>query len=206
MGQGGYIFCEWESVQKEWPKWQRTFADLESRIIEKCNADWEPKTFGYLTPNERQYGRTSILPALFDDNTGTQMATWRQRFTSTGHQTIISGTRSGNTIPEDFKVAWIGLAFPNKQLHITELRWQISDSKYGRINIEELRTYKKPALIFEEGFILDEEEAFELFGYVEGPIPTFHDGFEGLYQRVIMLGACYYKVLDKVLGDTGAAI
>jgi hypothetical protein len=125
-----------------------------------------------------------------------QLVHWRQHITSTGHQTLIRGSGTGDVLPEDFKVAWIGLAFPNKQMQISELRWQISDAKYGRVNIEELRSYNKPAIIFEEGFILNEEEAFELFGYVE----------HADYQRIVMLGAAYYKVLDKVLSAPGAAI
>lgn len=196
MGQGGYIFCEWDSVQKQWPKFQRAFADLENRVIEKCNADWEPKTFGYLTPNEKQYGRTSILPRLFLGWNSVVLPHWRQHITSTGHQTLLTGVRTGGTLPEDFKVAWIGLAFPNKQMQISEIRWQISDAKFGRVNIEELRGYNKPALIFEEGFILNEEEAFDLYGYVE----------QEDYQRIIPLGAAYYRILDKVLSAPGAVI
>ena len=196
MGQGGFILCEWDSVKREFPDFQRAFAELEERVIAKCDADWAPRTFGYLTPAENQYGRTSILPALFKGADGSQLVHWRQNLTSTGHQLLIAGARTGNVIPEDFKVAWIGLMFPNKQLTISELRWNISQGKHIRVNIEELRSYNKPALIFEKGYILDEEEAFELYGYVE------HAG----YQRIVMLGACYYKVIDKVLGAPGAAI
>jgi len=201
MGQGGYIFVEWDSVRKEYPDFQRAFADLEAKVIEKCTADWFPKktpqeVFGGLTPEAGQFGRTTILPALFDDNTGTQMAHWRQYFSSAGHQTLISGTRAGNVLPEDFKVAWIGLMFPNEQMQISEIRWQTSDRKYGRVNIEELRSYNKPAIIFEEGFLLDEEQSFELYGYVEAAD----------YQRIVMLGACYYRIIDKVLSAPGSAI
>jgi len=169
---------------------------LESEVIAKCNADWAPRTFGFLTPAENQYGRTSILPALFDGADGVQLVHWRQNLTTTGHQALITGTRTGNVLPEDFKVAWIGLMFPNKQMNISELRWNISQSKFIRVNIEELMSYNKPALIFEKGYILNEEEAFELYGYVE----------HADYQRIVMLGAAYYKVIDKVLGAPGAAI
>lgn len=193
---GGYIFCEWDAVKREFPDYQRAFAELENDVITECDADWKPKTFGYLTPAEGQYGRTSVLPALFDGADAVQMAHWRQHLTATGHQALITGTRVGNVLPEDFKVAWIGLMFPNKQLQISELKWNISQGKHIRVNIEELMSYNKPALIFEKGYILDEEEAFELYGYVE----------HADYQRIVMLGAAYYKVIDKVLGAPGAAI
>jgi hypothetical protein len=205
MGQGGFIFCEWDSVAKAYPDFQRAFAELEARVLDRCNADWAPKTFGYLTPAANQYGRTSILPELFrgfgqtattPPTAGHYLTNWRQNITSTGEQTILTGVLSGDVIPEGFKVAWIGLAFPNKQLNITELKWQISDSKFIRVNIEELMSYNKPALIFEKGYVLNEEEAFELKAYVEN----------AGYQRIVMLGAAYYEIIDKVLGNPGGAI
>lgn len=206
---GGYIFCEWESVKKQYPEFQKAFARLESDVISKAEADWSPRKFAVqspLSPGSGEYGRTTILPELFNDNTGTQMTTWRQTFTSAGHQTIMTGAGTGDTIPEDFKIAWIGLAFPNETQHLTEIKFQIGDRKYGRINLEELKAYKMPALIFEEGLIIDEEQSFQIEGYIDGPIPTYPDGSTGLHQRIVMLGACYYKVIDKVLGNCGAAI
>ncbi len=213
MGLGGYIFCEWDSVKKQYPEFQRAFADLESRIIEKCTADWFPtktpeEAFGYLSPvSGQQFGRTSILPELFDDHNGVQMlGTFRQLFGTAGHQTLMTGTKAGNTIPKDFKIAWIGLAFPNKNQHITEIKFEIGERKYGRINLEDLFRFKKPALIFEEGLIIDEQQSFELEGYVEGPIPYDLGYIHGVYQYIIPLGACYYNVKDKVLGAPGSAI
>jgi len=205
---GGYVLCEWDKVQREYPEFQAAFASLEAQMIQKCNLDWSPRTCGFLTPRSDQYGRTTILPALFDGYDASQMAHWRQTLTATGHQTLITGTRTGNTIPEDFKIAWIGLAFPNKQHHITEVKWQIGDRKFGRINLEEIRSYNKPAVIFEDGFIIDEEQAFDLYGYVEGPIPTLAWGptTPCVYQSIVMLGAAYYTRIDKVLGNCGAAI
>lgn len=209
MGQGSYVIAEWDSLRKNNRLFQDAIAGLDNKIIRKTNAEWAPKTFNALkalSPGEGNYGRTTILPELFDDHDDTQMNHWRQYFDTAGHQTLITGTRAGNTIPEDFKVAWIGLAFPNKQQHITEIRMQIGDRKYGRLNIEEIKSYNKPALIFDEGFILDEEESFDLYGYVEGPIPNQAPFNIGIYQRIVMLGAAYFKVVSKVLGDCGAAI
>jgi len=203
---GGYVICEWDSVKKEYPEWQRAFAELEARTIEKCNKDWTPKTFGGLTPTGDQYGRTTILPALFNDWLGIQMAHWRQRITSSGELMLISGMGGGHVLPKNFKVAWMGLMFPNKEQHITELRWQISDGKYGRINIEEMASYNKPTIIFEEGFLLNEKGSFELWGYVEGPIPRDHEGRTNIYQRIVMLGSAFYEIIDRVLGMPGAAI
>jgi len=232
MGQGGYIFCEWDSVEKQSPKYQQVFARLENSLIAKCNAEWAPKTMGYLTPAAGQYGRTSILPELFDPNPNTYNgvafggvasgatwptppAYWRQAFSSTGHQTLIQGNRTGEGLPEDWKVGWLGLAFPNKNQHITEIRFQIGDRKYGRINLEQMHIYNKPAIIFEEPFIIDEETSFHLYGYFEGPIAASpfspHLTVDGTdtyvqYQRIVMLGEAMYKTVDRALGNCGAPI
>ena len=209
-------------------------------MINKCNAEWAPRTMGYLTPAAGQYGRTSILPQLFDPNPTTYggaafgataaaanfplaPAYWRQAFRATmanTHDTLIQGNRTGETMPEDWKVGWLGLAFPNKNQHITEIRFQIGDRKYGRINLEEMRIYNKPAIIFEEPFIIDEETSFHLYGYFEGIIPaspfspTLHFGAAApagtdeyvAYQRIVMLGEACYKMVDRALGNTGAPI
>lgn len=208
MGLGSYTIAEQDSLYNKNLAFQNTFKALESNLIQRCEMDWDPKKFGFLTPGSNEFGRTTILPALFDDLDGDQMADWRQKWDETGHQTIITGTRAGNTIPEDFKVGWLGLAFPNKNEHITEIKFQIGDRKYGRINLEEMHGYKNPALIFEEGFMINEEQSFDLYGYIDGPLPQNGPGGEedSIYQRVVMLGAAYYRRIDKVLGNCGAAI
>ena len=218
MGQGGYIFCEWDSVAKDYKAYREAFRELDHRAISKAGVDWggvgTPLKCGYLFPATGEFGRTSILPELFDPNPltygGAQFgaaaavpgfivppAYWRQYFAIGGNQILIQGCRSGEIIPEDWKIAWIGLAFPNKQMQITEIRFQIGQRKYGRINLEEMHSYNKPAIIFEEGFILDEEEGFELYGYVEQPLD---------FQRIVMLGAAYYRRIDQALGVVGAVI
>lgn len=88
------------------------------------------------------------------------------------------------------------MMFPVKQLQISEIRWQTSDRKFVRVNIEELRSFNKPALAFEEGFVLNEEQAFHLFGYVEGMD----------YQRIVPLGTTLFRVIDKVLNAPGDPI
>lgn len=118
----------------------------------------------------------------------------------------MTGARAGNILPEDFKVGIIGFAFPNKNEHITEIKMQIGDRKFGRFNLEEMKIYNKPAIIFEEGYIIDEKEAFDLYGYVKGPIPVHVGNYTALHQRIVPLGFAAYTVIDRVLGQCGAAI
>jgi len=242
MGLGSYIFSEWHSIQETYPEYHAAMRALESEAITKCTKDWFPKktpaaACGYLSPKSgEQFGRTSILPALFKTGEFTQSgqlqfgttpvpagaldvlgnpvlavpAYWRQTFLRTGHQGVLYGAHTGDIIPADFKIAWTGLAFPNKQQNITEIRFQIGDRKYGRINIEEMHAYNIPAIIFEKGFVLNEKEGFDLHAYLECdamPEEQLNANGEGcIYQYIIPLGAAYYKVKDTVLGAPGSVI
>jgi len=204
------------SIQKEYPNFKSAFMASESKLIEKCNADWKPKTFGGLAISGNQYGRTTIMPELFDDHNAAPMdstraiasggATFRQLFTTAGDQLLMAGNGSGNVIPEDFKLSIMGFAFPNQNQHITEIKMMIGDRKFCRFNLEEMHLYEQPAIIFEEAFEVDEEESFELYGYVEGPIPTALGNYAGVWQRIVPIGAAYFRYYDKVGGNTGAAI
>lgn len=218
MGQGGYTFCEWRSVRKENPEFIRAFQSLEQKALGQANTKWYPskslsQAFGYMDAKSgEQFGRVPILPAMFNNAAGVRMTgSWRQALTALGHQTLISGAGAGHTIPEDMMLAWIGLAFPNEQQHISEVKWQIGDQKYERVNLEEMAIYDKPALIFEEGIVVDEETAFDLYGFVDGnflPLSTSlaPPAVGPLYQNIQLLGMALYRVKDKLLNNCGAVI
>jgi hypothetical protein len=227
MGQGSYVICEWDSIQKQYPAFQAAFMECEGRAMNKCNLDWAPKRFNLANTfggGEAEFGRTTILPGAFIDHLGVAMATWRQAFTAAflaanpTQFTLMAGAGAGNTIPESIKIAIMGFAFPNKNQHITEIKMQIGDRKYGRINLEEMGIMNKPALILEEGIVLDEKEGFDLYAHFEGPIPSqigmafdpvlgfLHDQWTTLYQRVVPIGALYYQYYGKVGGIVGSAV
>ena len=80
-----------------------------------------------------------------------------------GGDRLIQGSQGANTsgngnLYEDYKVGLVGLAFLDKAIKITEIKFQIGDRKYPRVNIEEAYAYENPAIIFEDYFIIDEEE------------------------------------------------
>jgi len=194
---GGYVICEYDKVKETFPEFRAVMEKLRSDLIAKAEADWAPLKYGGIDPTAGQFGETTIMPQLFADITGTRLTTWEQWFNATGAQTILTGVGTGGTIPEDFKVGIVGLAFLDPVLRVSEIKMQISDKKLPRINIEEAFAYEKPAIIFEEGFILDEEQGFELVAYVltQGP------------QRVKLIGTQLNRVPNKLqVTDTGAAL
>ena len=192
----GYVICEYESVKSEFPEFQATMAALETALIGKAESDWAPLKFGGIDPKSGQFGRTTVIPALFQDISATRMVTWDQWFNATGHQTIMRGAATGGTIYEDYKIGICGLALLSKAIRVSEVKMQISDKKLPRINIEEAMAYNKPAVVFEEGYILDEETAFDLYAYLltQGP------------QRIKPIGFQVNKIKDKVMTATGSAL
>ena len=198
---GGFVICEYDSVKQGFPQYQRTMQSLKAAIIEKATRDWSPKTYGRMSPTSAQFGTSTIMPELFRSmSTGTAssatLTTWNQWLDTTGSQTIMSGSNSG-VIYEDYKIGLAGLAFLDKSINIAEIRMQISDRKTGRINIEEAFAYEQPAVIFEDGFILDEETGFDLYAYV----------LSTGYQKIKLLGIEANRVPNKLqVSNTGAAL
>ncbi len=205
-----YVICEYEKVKQNFPEFKATMEGLSTQLRAICAADWSPKTFGGLTPTAGQFGETTILPAMFRDQTMTtanagNMDTWNQTLTLTdaqrllggAHQTIMTGSGTGGILLEDYKVGLAGLVFLDKAIRISEIKMQISDRKLPRINIEEALAYNKPAIVFENGYIIDEETGFDLYAYVttQGP------------QRIKLLGLQMNRVPNRLqVTNTGATL
>ena len=193
---GGYVICEYQKVKDEFPEFKLTLNSLHQGLIAKAAADWAPKTFGGMAPRSDQFGESTIMPQLFRDYSQTRLTTWNQWIGATGNQTIMSGANSGN-IYEDYKIGLAGFALLDKAIKFSEIRMQISDKKLGRINIEEAFAYEKPAIIFEDGYILDEETGFDLYAYMLA---------QG-YQRIKPIGFQLNRIPNKLqTTNTGAAL
>ncbi|MBA7489951.1 hypothetical protein ES702_00485 [subsurface metagenome] len=207
-----YVIMEEHQIRQQAPEFQKTLANLEELTLSNTLRLWNGFTYGGFQPGKKQFGRTTWLPYLFADENADILdsrhipATWgrnsfRQLFTSLlpaasgipGWKTILQGgnpTAIG-TMPKDFRGALAGFAFGSKSICVTKLKMQIGDRKIPMVDIEEIRNYNKPVLIFEEGFEIDEETGFELRGYFEGPG----------YQRIIPKGFVFYRRKDLVLHE-----
>jgi hypothetical protein len=189
-----FIICEYEKVKQAFPEFKAVMDSLKANLISKASGEWGIPASKFTL--ESGY-LTTVIPALFNDNAGNRLTTWDQWFTTTGSQTIMTGTGNGGIIPEDFMVGFCGLAFLDKAIRVSEIKLQLSDTKLPRINIEEAFAYNKPAIVFENGYVLDQKTAFELVGYVltQGP------------QRIKLIGVQANKVKDKLLTtNVGAAV
>lgn len=207
-----YVICEYDKLKtSDW--FIKAARDLEANAIRDTEAVWHPLKMGYYALERTdQFGRTTILPENFADEAGDVLDlnhtvrwwgvdNYRQYYTSTspsavvipGWKTLLQGGGAPiGVTPEDIRLAWIGLAFPVKTLLISKIQFEIGDKRFPKIDIEELHNYNKPALIFEEGFIIPEETHFRLYGFFEDPG----------YQRVIPLGFQMYRRRDLVISRT----
>jgi len=167
----GYVICEYERVKDYFPEFKSIMETLRTTLIAKCQADWAPKTFGGMTPKAGQFGESTIMPELFRDLTNTTLTSWYQWFANTSsgatavQRIIMSGANTGN-IYEDYQIGLAGIAFLSKATRISEIKMQIGDKKIPRMNIEEAFAYNKPAIVFEQPFILDEETSFDLYANI----------------------------------------
>jgi hypothetical protein len=195
----GYVICEYEKVRQYMPEFAATMAQLKNDLVAKAQADWDPLTYGGFVPHSGQFGETTIMPNLFNglETAYRPLISWYQWLEHTGSQTLITGTATGGTIYEDYKIGLAGLVFLSKAIRISEIRMQIGNTKIPRINIEEAMAYNKPAIVFEQPFILDEEEGFDLYAYVlsQGP------------ERIKLLGLQMNRVPNKLqVTNTGVAL
>jgi hypothetical protein len=190
-----YVICEYDKVKESFPEFGTMMQNLRTSLIASATSKWAPLTFGGLNPKSGQYGETTILPPLFNDINGNQMLTWRQNFTATHvatslagtAQALVTGSGTAGTIPEDYMVGFAGICFLDKAIKVSEIKLQIGDRKIGRINLEEAMVYNKPCVVLEEGLTLDEEEGFELYGYIQAQGD----------QRIKLLGMQLNRVPNK---------
>ena len=196
----GYVICEYEKVKEQFPEFKSIMETLRTTLIAKCQADWGPKTFGGMAPRAGQFGESTIIPALFRDIGNTRLTTWEQWLNATSvvtaANTVMSGANNG-VIYEDYQIGLAGIALLSKATRISEIKMQIGDKKIPRMNIEEAFVYNKPAIIFEQPFILDEETGFDLYAWIttEGP------------QRLKLIGIQMNKNPNKLqVSNAGAAL
>jgi hypothetical protein len=200
-----YVICDYSKIKKTFPEMEATVDALEDVLIQKAIDDWKIP-YGGLYPKAGEFGKTTIMPELFNVgqyDTGVLFRPndWRgwlgTNMTIPGHNTIMQGAATNGNIYEDFKIGIVGLVFLDPVLRVSEIKMQISDKKLPRMNIEEAFMYEHPAIVFENGYILDEETGFHLYAYclTEGP------------QRIKLIGVQLNRVPNKLQGtNPGAAI
>ena len=182
---GGYILCEYQKVRDYAPEYKGIMEKLEQQLVAHAEAKWAPLKAGAnalgvpgkgtMYPKSGEFGKGTIMPELFqgpayDTGVLTTLNTWKTFISSTtqtvpGSNTLLQGSATSGMIYEDYMIGIAGIALLDKVQRISEIKMQIGDRKLPRINIEEAFAYEKPCIIFEDGFIVDEEESVHLYAY-----------------------------------------
>lgn len=167
----GFVICEWEKVRKSFAEFGDVITKMKSDLVAMCTSEWG-MPYGGIYPKAGTFGESTIMPELFYGfgQVAPTLTSWQSYATAIGNQGILAGSNGGN-IFEDYKVGIAGFAFLDKVQRITELKFEIGDSKFPRINIEETFVYNKPAFIFENPILVDEETQLDVHGYFESMGP-----------------------------------
>ena len=180
-----FVVCELDKIKDVYPEFEASAKRLKEAALARAREIWPAFRYGGMFPGPKEFGITTALPKFFKGFAGTTLTTFRQNFTSTGWQDIFN-----MTVDEDIIIAGMGFAITSPTINVTELRLEIDDMKFPRINIEELRAYRQPAIIFKQGWVAQEERPFLLRGYFEATG----------YQRIIPVNAfvLYKKKADVI--------
>jgi len=202
-----YVIADYSKIKETFPEFQATMDAMEDVLVRKAMAQWAPLRYGGLNPQAGEFGVSTIMPELFQTGaypTGvlTTMNTWGDGYISSttqtvpGANTLMQGNTAGN-IPEDFMVGIVGIEFLEPSSRISEMRMQISDKKLPRMNLQEAWCYQRPCVIWENGYVLDEETGFALYAFAlaEGPF------------KVKLIGIQMNRIPNKMQSsNTGAAL
>jgi len=211
-----YVFIEGNRPLYTDKKFLSACLSIEQNMIAKLTGteQWGRK-HGGIDPARGEFGHTTILPEWFCDETGLAAgvldknhtpATWgtnsfRQLFTGTspathaipGWKTILQGGKVdelGN-MPDKVALGLIGFAITSKINPITKLKLQLGTEKGVIIDIEQMKAFNKPSIIFEQGWEVYQQDPFELKGFFEA----------SGYVRVVPLGPGYYKEKSVVIRE-----
>jgi len=195
-----YVIAPYTLVKKEFPEFRELLKTAHDATISRAENIWPGFKFGGLLPGDREFGITTLLPDQVILNKARApfgSYNWLQSFTAPGSWVDIFSY----DVPEDEIHTIVGFAIPDPTLIFSQLRFEIGDKKYPRIDLEEARAYAGEggiAIILktdvEKELVIQEETSVRLRGWQEY-------GTSGIVQRVIPLGIMAYKRKDIVIKE-----
>ncbi len=190
-----YIIAPLDKVKETFPEFRDALGDLQQAVIKRAEQIWPGFTFGGLTPRQKEFGLTTILPREIFGK-GTQ--TWLQNFAAPGSWTNIFSY----SVPVDEIHGFGGFAFTEPTLSFSQLRWEIGDRKFPIVNVEESRSFVNVAGGFAvvvksdrgKEMIADERTAVLVKGFQER-------GTSGIRQRIVPIGLMAFRRVDIVITE-----
>ncbi|MEW6624556.1 MAG: hypothetical protein AB1420_15780 [Bacillota bacterium] len=192
MTETEYVIVEVGKIKAEYPEFEKAVLDCYDAARKKAESIWAGyKASKSLFPKDGEFGETTLLPKFLRNRAGSRLGnTFRQSFASTGWNDIWYD--GGNKSDEDIVLAIPGIAFLSPVMNVADFRFEISDVKFPRLNLEEMQGLVNPAVIFKEGIVISEKTGYRFRGYFEATG----------YQRIVPLkGLTLFKKKDDVIPD-----
>jgi len=183
-----YVVASMEDVMKgKLAKYNSSLKAVKEATRSKAGKKMGTLSFGGITPEGDQYAEVNPRPGFFNDVNGDQLSpTFRQNFTSTGFQTILSADLSADgNVGKSWVMGVAGVCIADPVKRITQLYMENGDYTHPILNIENIKTEEGGvAIVFNitesnvDKFVFDETGIFKLNADVESTG----------YQTVIPLG------------------
>lgn len=156
------VIVEYKKIRTAYPEFVSSWEATKADVIQKAQAAWGLK-YGGLFPESGQFGETTIRPRFFSAfGTTTGRETWNRNLGTAGWNTVIDD----KTVIEDVYIGLMGFLFPNASNRVSHIRLEAGKRKLPVINLEgEIDVMEEPAVIFETGIVIPEEDSVKLRVY-----------------------------------------
>ncbi len=208
-----YTIVEAAEIRQGMPEYVDVLIEAEDEALALADQRWPGLSYGGFSPDQSQYGRTTLLPDYYADENGDILDdahspntwgtdSWRQSFTALSPtavslpawRTILQGGNANNIgiTPEDVIQTIVGYAITDPTLLFGKIKHEIGDKIYPKIGIEDINGFEEPVIVFEEGYVLPPKTHFKLRGF-----QTIATG----YQTFIPQGFMLYRIKDSVITE-----
>lgn len=153
------VIMEYAKIKEFYPEFLSAWNDTLAEAKQQVNSSWGLRDGG-LFPGAKQFGQTTIRPRFFGLGTtgGASPESWNRNIATIGWQDFVN-----NNVIEDVYVGIVGFIMPNVSQRVGAIRMEAGSRKFPVINLEgEADIMSEPAVIFEKGIVIPEEEGFKL--------------------------------------------
>lgn len=152
------VIMEYSKIKKEFPEFLAAYSETLAKGKRDVKDAWGLNDGG-LFPGANEYGVTTIRPRFVQiGTTSGKIESWNRNLATIGWQDFVN-----NNVIEDVYIGIVGFSFPNVSQRCGAIRIEAGKQKFPVLNLEgEMDIMSEPAVIFETGIIVPEEEAFKL--------------------------------------------
>ena len=152
------VIVEYAKIKEKFPEFMGAYDATLNKAKGDVKDAWGLSDGG-LFPGANQYGITTIRPRFVELGTTTgKIESWNRNLSTIGWQDVVN-----NNVIEDVYIGILGFTFPNVSQRVGAIRIEAGKQKFPVLNLEgEMDIMSEPAVMFETGIIIPEEEAFKL--------------------------------------------